>query len=89
MKTIFLVRGETGKYADLAEWTVCAYSTKSLALKHSKLAQAEAGRIQRTRKTNYDTGGMKNKYDEKMSMDYNGTTYCVESVKFSDKKIIK
>jgi hypothetical protein len=86
---IYLVRGMTGEYEDLTEWTVKAFRTKRVATKYAEAAtkvakeiirKCEAGELER-----WDIEyGKLNPYDPKGAMDYTGTTYSVEEVELEE-----
>jgi hypothetical protein len=83
MKTIYLVKGHTGEYADHVEWTVCAFVNKERAETHCLLCNDTAKTIFKTivktyryRKAFEDSNPPE--CDPSMQFDYTGTDYFVE-----------
>jgi hypothetical protein len=78
---LWLVTGSTGEYSDRSEWVVAAFATEAKAQRYAELAQNEADRIDSLRPNRYNSAGMDNRFDRRMSMDYTGTRYRHEMVK--------
>lgn len=86
-KTIYVVVGKTGEYADYQEWYVCAYPVKRMAEQHCKAAQEEDTRLAAGHRTILSIlrGEVTNKYDPNYSRDYTGTTYEIHPIKLFPK----
>ena len=74
---IYVVKGETGEYADHGEWFVKAYFSQKLAESHRLHAQAVADDQDRKQETPIVSA-----YDPFIKMDYNGTKYSVIEIDF-------
>lgn len=83
MKTIYIVRGSTGEYAERAEWLVKAFSSDQKAAEFVGLVSNEAALIAAARESQWDEPGH-NKYDINMQMKNNGTYYNYETLQLEE-----
>lgn len=84
LRSVFLVRGETGEYSDQQQWTVRAFGTQEEADAFRMLCEEHLHRKPNERDfgTEYDKWVASHPHDPQFAHDYTGTTYSVEQVPF-------
>ena len=78
MKKVFTVFGSTGEYSDRDEWPVCSFFNEDFAKERVVKATRRAKDIEvKCDGDLYSIGdpGLDNEYDDKMKLDYTGTSY--------------
>lgn len=79
-ETIWLVSGETGEYADLIEWNVCAFPNEEYAVQFQKLCQDGANVAKGL--SGKDRENYSHPHDPDFYMSYTGATYSVREVPY-------